>query len=150
MTQAAASPDSRDRETQPHELRDLVHDLRSLIHEPGATAGQKIGDAWVSAVRAHLEALHERLLAQFHEEARKGLPPALIAGVPHIADRVASLRREHDRILLELRTLVEAADNVLVQGPPAYSRLQKGTIEALQDLVRCEDIEMDDPLFVYS
>jgi hypothetical protein len=150
MTQAATSRDMLELKTQPHELRDLVHQLKSLIHEPGVTGGQRIGDAWVKAVRAHLEALHERLLAQFQEEAQRGLPPALIAGVPHLADRVAGLRREHERILLEIRTLVEATDNVLVQGPPAYSRLQKGTIEALQDLVRCEDIEMDNPLFVYS
>ena len=152
MTQTASHPDSGVDLPPRQEVRGLVDDLSHLVHrtstDESRTTGEA-GEAWVAAVRSVLRHLHNRLHALYKEEERAGLPTPLIARLPHIADRVASLRRERGRVLVEFEALLATTDRAAASGPDFCAHLQEGTVEALEHLVQQQEFESERPFLVY-
>jgi hypothetical protein len=149
MTQTASHPRSEKALPPRQDVRHLVDDLSHLVHRPAAGETRTVGEAWVAAVRDALGHLHNRLHALYEEEERAGLPTPLIARLPHIADRVASLRRERGRVLVEFETLLATTDRAEASGPDFYAHLQAGTVEALERLMQQQEFEVERPFLIY-
>ena len=149
MTHTASQSGSGPAVPPRQEVRVLVDDLSHLVHRTSTGEPRTTGEAWVAAVRDVLSHLHNRLHALYEEEARAGLPKPLLERLPHIADRVASLRRERGRVLFEFEALLATTDRPAALGPADYAHLQEGTVEALQHLMQQQEFEVERPFLVY-
>jgi hypothetical protein len=100
------------------ELRTALEELSRFLEENPPLSNPRASAEITRRISKRLARLHDTLAAHFREEEAAGLPDLLIGGLPHIADRVASLRAEHDRLLSQILALVTATDRHAEDGAP--------------------------------
>jgi hemerythrin-like domain-containing protein len=125
-------------------LRQAIADLREFLEQPRPESGQEERESWASTLARKLTLLHGRTLRHFRQEERGGgIFEDLETHHPRAAAAVAGLRRDHDRILAEVRALLPA---VLIYGEgkdPVNPHLRQWTLSVLEDFSEHEKEETD-------
>jgi hypothetical protein len=90
------------------ELREMIRDLHAFLREPRPNVGSAGSLTWASTLAEKLTKFHAKLCGHFRLEERSGILEQLQRAFPRTAHQVEALRKDHDRILADLRAILGA------------------------------------------
>jgi iron-sulfur cluster repair protein YtfE (RIC family) len=141
MTDPKTRP-NLDRTVHEHaELRARVKNLRGLLAEAVRKQAGPEKLKWAATLSEQLEALHEMLVLHFREEESAGLPDVLYESSPHIADSVATLRREHEGILAALCVVIDEIRRLARGEEGADAHVRHSVAGVIRRISRHEEME---------
>jgi hypothetical protein len=121
----------------------MVGELRTYLEDPRPALDDNECETWAQCLAERLTKLHGSVLTHFREEERSGFLDDLEEKHPRACHAIQSLRRDHDRILAEFRSVLSA---VMVYGEgrtPENPQLRNWVHGILDQLSRHEEEETD-------
>jgi hypothetical protein len=123
---------------QHRDIEGTIEKLKQFLEQPRPEVGVKGSHTWAHQLAADLLALHDKIFRHFREEEKSGFLEEITLRQPQAIRTVETLRRDHDRILSELRELMASAI-VYSEGKTLESpRLRKWTLSLLDRLAQHE------------
>jgi hypothetical protein len=133
-----------DRVVEQHdELRDIIQQLKRFLEPPRPKIGETGYHTWASALAENLTHLHDKLFRHFREEERSGFLDELERQNPSAVRAVETLRRDHDRLLADIRAVLGSA-LIYAEGKiPENPALRRWTLSILDQLLEHEHEETE-------
>ena len=105
-------------------LRAVTDELRQFLGKPRPDLRQEEAHAWASSLAARLVQFHDKAYRHFRTEERDGFMDRLLKANPHATRTVELLQSDHDRILSDLRSLLQS---VMVYAEHRQPEIGNGT-----------------------
>ena len=139
------------------ELRGLVAEMRQFLEQPRPPVASPQAPTWAGDLADRLVLFHDKANKHFRAEERSGFLDQLANAKPSATRVVVQLQAEHDRILGDLRSILEASMVYARNTEPERASLRRWTgvvldrfeqhehdeTELTQDLV-CDDFGVGD------
>jgi iron-sulfur cluster repair protein YtfE (RIC family) len=122
-------------------LRDTIASVRALLQRTGPPGGTPESPDWAAELAEVLTTFHDEIFRHFRDEEQSGFLAEMERVFPHAKHRVDGLRREHDRILAEIRDVLAAT---IVHGAgrtPEQPALRRWTLSILDRITTHEHDE---------
>jgi len=116
------------------ELRKLTVTLRAFLDAPRPELGMPGAHTWANDLAEHLLKLHDTVFRHFRYEESSGVLEDILREMPQASAAVDTLRRDHDRMLSDLRALLGAAMVYGEAKSPEDPRLRRWTLSILSHL----------------
>jgi hypothetical protein len=116
------------------ELRKLTAALRTFLDVPRPEIGTPGAHTWANELAEQLLKLHDTVFRHFRYEESSGVLDDILRETPQAAAAVEVLRRDHDRMLSDLRALLGAAMVYSEAKTPEDPRLRRWTLSILSHL----------------
>lgn len=123
------------------ELRNLTATLKTFLDAPRPEIGVPGAHAWATELAEQLLRLHDKVFRHFRYEESSGVLEDIVRETPQAAAAVDVLRRDHDRMLADLRALLGAAMVYSEAKSPEDPRLRRWTLSILSHLEQHESEE---------
>jgi len=128
---------------QHRKLSELIRTLQVFLEEPRPEIGQEGYQTWASALAENLTGLLDKVSRHFRAEERSGFLEEVERQFPQALQAVESLRRDHDRVLADLRAILSAALCYAEGGAPQNPQLRRWTLGVLNQLLEHEAEETE-------
>jgi cell division septum initiation protein DivIVA len=125
------------------ELRDLVAELRAFLEKPRPPVSSPQAPTWAGDLADRLVAFHDKANKHFRAEERSGFLDKLAEARPSATRQVVQLQGEHDRILGDLRSVLEASMVYARNKEPECANLRRWTSTVLDRFDQHERDETD-------
>ena len=125
------------------ELRGLVAELRRFLEKPRPPVASPQATSWAGDLADRLVAFHDKANKHFRAEERSGFLDQLAVARPGAARMIAQLQGEHDRILADLRSVLEASMVYARNKEPECANLRRWTATVLDRFEQHEHDEND-------
>jgi cell division septum initiation protein DivIVA len=122
-------------------LRGLVAELRRFLEKPRPPVASPQATSWAGDLADRLVAFHDKANKHFRAEERSGFLDKLAVARPGSARMISQLQGEHDRILADLRSVLEASMIYARHKEPECANLRSWTASVLN---RFEQHEHDE------
>jgi hypothetical protein len=123
---------------QHRDIEGTIEKLKQFLEQPRPEIGVKGSHTWANQLAADLLVLHDKIFRHFREEEKSGFLEEITLREPQAIRTVETLRRDHDRILSELRELMSSAIVYSEEKMPESPRLRKWTLSLLDRLAQHE------------
>ena len=123
------------------ELRKQTATLKRFLDAPRPEIGAPGAHTWANELAEQLLRLHDMVFRHFRYEESSGVLEDIVRETPHAAAAVDVLRRDHDRMLADLRALLGAAMVYSEAKSPDDPRLRRWTLSILSHLEQHEGEE---------
>ena len=123
------------------ELRKMIAALRTFLEGPRPEIGAPGAHTWANDLAEHLVRLHDKIYRHFRYEESCGVLEEIQRERPQAGATVEVLRRDHDRMLADLRALLGAVMIYSEAKTPEYLRLRRWTLSLLSHLEQHEQEE---------
>lgn len=124
------------------QLRQSLAQLREYLKQPGPAAGAAGASTWAGTLSERLVDFRDRAQRHFRTEEQTDFMDQLARSAPRATRTIARLQSEHDRILGELRTVLESAAKYSRRDVPA-SELRERALAVLDSFELHEQNEND-------
>ena len=137
-------------------LRESVTELRRFLRQPCPPPEQPAASAWAGALADRLVDFRERARRHFQSEESSGFMDQLGRSTPRATRTIARMLGEHDRILTDLRAVLDATTAYARHQPPEhdlrsavaavldrFEQHESDENDLIQDLV-CDDLGAGD------
>jgi len=125
------------------ELRASVAELRRFLEKPRPPVSSPQAHSWAGGLADRLVAFHDKASKHFRAEERSGYLDRLATARPGAARMAAQLLTEHDRILADLRSVLEASMVYARNKEPECANLRRWTATVLDRFEQHEHDEND-------
>lgn len=125
------------------ELRTMTAALRTFLEAPRPEIGAPGAHTWANDLAEQLLRLHDKMFRHFRHEESSGLLEEIVKEKPQTAAAVEVLRRDHDRMLSDLRALLGTAMVYSEAKSPEDPRLRRWTQSILSHLEQHEHDETE-------
>jgi len=140
MTEKRQSGFSKIEQEHDH-LRDTIASVRSVLQETRPPGGMPESADWASDLAEVLTGFHDEIFRHFRDEEQSGFLAEMERVFPHAKHRVDALRREHDRILSEVRDVLAATIVYAAGRTPEHPTLRRWTLAILDRITKHEHDE---------
>jgi hypothetical protein len=123
------------------ELRSLIASLKTFLDAPRPEIGAPGAHTWATDLAEQLLRLHDKVFRHFRYEESSGVLEDIVRETPQAAAAVDVLRRDHDRMLADLRALLGAAMVYSEAKNPEDPRLRRWALSILSHLEQHESEE---------
>ena len=120
------------------QLRRTIASMQSLLQKPRPAVGDPAGPDWASELSDALTSFHDEVSDHFREEEHSGFLSELEKAYPQATHRIDLLKREHDRILAEIRDALAATHVYAAGKSPENPALRRWTLSILDRLSKHE------------
>jgi hypothetical protein len=123
---------------QHREMREVVADTRRFLELPRPDIENEAAPVWALELTERLARLHEKVSMHFRHEESFGFFDKLESDFPNAEHAIEALRKDHDRILADLRCLLGAS---LLYGegkPPPNPHLRHWAMAVLRHIAEHE------------
>ena len=128
---------------QHKELRTMMKDLKDYLRQPRPEIGQDGFHTWAFGLTERLTRFHDKLFRHFREEDRSGFLEEMELEHPRATHIISALRKDHDRILCDIRAILTATLAYGEGKQPENPALRKWTQSVLDQLARHETEETE-------
>jgi signal transduction histidine kinase len=125
------------------ELRNMIAALRTFLEAARPEIGAPGAHTWATDFAERLVKLHDKIFRHFRHEESCGVLEEIERANPAAAAALESLRRDHDRMLADLRALLGAAMVYGEAKPLEDVRLRRWALSILSHLEEHEHEETD-------
>jgi iron-sulfur cluster repair protein YtfE (RIC family) len=122
-------------------LRDTIASVRSALQAAGPPGSKPESPDWASTLADVLTSFHDQIFDHFRDEEQSGFLAEMERVFPHAKHRVDGLRREHDRILAEVRDVLAATIVYAAGRTPEHPALRRWTLSILDRITKHEHDE---------
>jgi cell division septum initiation protein DivIVA len=123
------------------ELRGLVAEMRQFLEQPRPPVASPQAPTWAGDLADRLVLFHDKANKHFRAEERSGFLDKLALARPSASRQINQLQGEHDRILADLRSVLEASMVYARNKEPECANLRRWTSSVLD---RFEQHEHDE------
>lgn len=128
-------------EAEHDRLRKTMASMRALLEGPRPAIGDPESQDWASRLSDTLITFHDEVSHHFREEEASGFLAELERLYPQATHRIDLLRREHDRILAEIREILGATHAYAAGRSPENASLGRWISSVLDRLAKHEQDE---------
>ena len=125
------------------ELREIVIKLREFCGRPRPEVDAREAPAWASELAQRLVKFHDRVYRHFDEEEGSGFLDSISQTFPHASRSVDALKEQHQSLLADLRSLINAAIVYAENRTPDGPRLRQRTHRLLDEFEQHEHAETE-------
>ena len=122
-------------------LRDSIASMRTFLDKPRPAVGDPASPGWACELSDALIMFHDEVSHHFREEEASGFLADLERVYPQALHRIDLLRREHDRILAEIREALGATHAYAAGRSPENPALRRWILSILDRLAKHEQDE---------
>jgi iron-sulfur cluster repair protein YtfE (RIC family) len=122
-------------------LRETIASMRTMLETPRPAVGDPASHAWAAELSDVLITFHDEVSHHFREEEASGFLAELERVYPQAMHRIDLLRREHDRILAEVREVLGATHAYAAGRSPENPALRRWILSILDRLTKHEQDE---------
>ena len=141
MTAERSKPGFGRIEQEHDQLRQTIASMKSLLQKPRPAVGDPAGRDWAFELSEALTSFHDEVSGHFREEEHSGFLSELERAYPQATHRIDLLRREHDRILAEIRDALAATHVYAAGKSPENPALRRWSLSILDRLSKHEHDE---------
>ena len=123
-------------------LRGEIGDLRQFLERPRPEPGDEAYSTWLPSFAEKITRLYTGALQHFHREEQSGVLADIRDQHPRAIAAMETLRRDHDRILADLRSILSAV-MVYGKGEMPARPLRRWALSILDQFAEHEREEMD-------
>lgn len=128
-------------EEQHDRLRETMASMRTFLEGPRPPISDPASQEWASRLSDALITFHDEVSHHFREEEASGFLAELERVYPQATHRIDLLRREHDRILAEIREILGATHAYAAGRSPENAALGRWVLSVLDRLAKHEQDE---------
>ncbi len=123
-------------------LRGEIGDLREFLEAPRPEPGDEACSTWLPSLTEKITRLYTRAVQHFHREERSGVLADIRDQHPRAIATMETLRRDHDRILADLRSILSTV-MVYGKGDMPASPLRRWALLILDQFAEHEQWETE-------